>query len=166
MVKLLCSYQLSLTGAWIQPRFLQGSHPDTCTDPPSKGSECERRAGHAVMLGVCQCWSRSWSWRLWSPGRVCWTQAGATPELLVFDSEIHSGIFSAQVWRLLVSSGCISAPGGRVCWAGCPPTWMLPPVTPCLEAHAQIRDHWYRRDPQGRNLTLHLGEINRTMGDE
>lgn len=64
MVRLLSSYQLSLTGAGIQPRFLQGSHPDTCTDPPSKGSECERRAGHAVMLGVCQCWSRSWSWRL------------------------------------------------------------------------------------------------------
>ena len=33
MVTLLSSYLLSLTGARIQPRFLQWSHPVTCTDP-------------------------------------------------------------------------------------------------------------------------------------
>ena len=34
MVRLLSSYLLRLTGARIQPRFLQWSHPVTCTDPP------------------------------------------------------------------------------------------------------------------------------------
>ena len=113
------------------------------------------------MPGVCQCRSRIWSWRLWSPGRVCWIQAGATPQLLVFDSEIHSGLFSAPVWCLLVPSCCISAPGGRVYKRGvllreCCALWLS--AKDCV---LRIPDRWHRRDPQGRNLTLRFGEINR-----
>ena len=91
----------------------------------------------------------------------CWVTRKATPELLVFNSEIHSGIFSARIWCLLVLS-CLHLSTWRMSVLSGMPSYMnAVPCDAAQECALRIWDSWYRRDLQGHNLTLHLQETSR-----
>ena len=93
----------------------------------------------------------------------CWVTRKATPELLVFNSEIHSGILSAQIWCLLVLS-CLHLSTWRMSVLSRVSSYMNAVSCDSAQERAlRIWDSWCRRDLQGHNLTLHFQETSREL---
>ena len=129
---------------WLEGN--KGGERERITIPISKGSSWPRNQTCVSCLG---------RWIIY-----CWVTRKATPELLVFNSEIHSGIFSAQIWCFLVLS-CLHLSTWRMSVLSGVSSYMnAVPCDSAQECALRIWDSWYRRDLQGHTLTLHLQETN------